>query len=62
MSDSARYHAQMWAADKSWIQIADRIESLQNAPEWQGVEFDDVRARHMRQTEIVTLREILNTL
>lgn len=59
MSMSARWHAMEWAKDKTALEIAAKIKMLESAPEWQGVEFDDVRARHMRQTEIDTLRKII---
>lgn len=59
MSMTARAHALEWAADKTVDEINIKIEMLVNAPEWQGVEFDDVRARHMRQTEIETLRAVV---
>lgn len=59
MSMSAQYHAREWAKGKTAAAITQRIAALKAAPEWQGVEFDDVRVRHMRQTEIDTLTAIV---
>jgi hypothetical protein len=59
MSMSARYHATEWAKGKTAAEITQRIDELLDAPAWQGVEFDDARVRHMRQTEIDTLIELL---
>jgi hypothetical protein len=56
---SARYHARLWAEGKTAEQVAERIAALRAAPEWKGVEFDDVRVRHMTQTEIDTLSDVL---
>lgn len=62
MSMATRYHTRLWAEGKSAAEISARITELQTAPEWKGVEFDDVRVRHMRQTEIDTLTELLATV
>lgn len=59
MSMSARYHARVWAEGKSAREIAARIDALRAEPRWIGAEFDDARVRHMLQTEIDTLSDIL---
>lgn len=58
MSLNAIYHTKMWAEGKRVDDLLVRAAYLEALPIWRGVEFDDARYRHMRRTEINTLREI----
>lgn len=58
MSLAAADDARLWAEGKSREEITAEADRLEAAPEWRGVEFDDHRMRHKRQTRVRTLREI----
>jgi len=60
MSMSAQYHAIQWSLDKTAEQIAARVAELEALPSHRGIEFDDTRVNHMRQTEIDTLRGLID--
>lgn len=59
MSLSAEYHARTDAEKMSLTELASKIEELQNAREWKGDEFEDVRVRHKQRTRLNTFKEIL---
>lgn len=58
MSESTRYHARQWAQDKTLSEIQAEIARLKDTSEWRGVEFDDARVNHKRQTRIDELSVI----
>lgn len=59
MSMSAKYHARLWATNKTQDQIVAEIARLQAMPSVKGMEFDDHRVTHMHQTFIETLRSLI---
>lgn len=58
MSLNAIYHTEMWAKGKRVDDLLVRAAYLEALPSWKGFEFDDARYRHMRRTEIDTLRKL----
>lgn len=63
MSFSAKYHATMWAEGKTPEQIQTRIAEIiaYLAKPYNGCGLDDDRLYHGLNTEMATLREILNS-
>jgi hypothetical protein len=56
---STEYHAAEEAKTYSDAELEEAIETLENAPTWRGVDFDDARVRHKRAARLRVYREAL---
>lgn len=59
MSEMAKWHTEQWAEGRPSEELIAEIAKLRQAPDNLGIEFDDIRSNHMKQTRIRTLANIL---